>query len=158
MKTCLILFLTLNTREMVNMHYQINVKKKTRVTQLIQKFIDKLLYQVAWGKYLFIFQTHTFGILQMIFHLLKKVRRVQEIDNILVLQFLIHTLINSKKKSFCAFVDLKQAFGKVWRDGLWYKLLKCGINGTCFTYMKDTYKGIKSKICINGFFIKYFLL
>lgn len=73
------------------------------------------------------------------------------LDNILVLQFLTHTLINSKKKLLCAFVDFKQAFDTVWRGGLWYKLLKSGINGKCFTYIKNMYKGIKSKICINGF-------
>lgn len=55
-------------------------------------------------------------------------------------------MINSKKKLFCAFVDFKQAFDTVWRDGLWYKLLKSGINGKCFTYIKNMYKGIKSKI------------
>lgn len=62
------------------------------------------------------------------------------LDNILVLQFLTHTLINSKKKLFCAFVDFKQAFDTVWRDGLWYKLLKSGINGKCFTYIKTCTK------------------
>ena len=52
------------------------------------------------------------------------------LDNIVILHFLSNTLINSKKKLFCAFIDFKQAFDTIWRDGLWSKLLKSGINGT----------------------------
>lgn len=32
-----------------------------------------------------------------------------------------------RKKLFCAFIDFKQAFGTVWRNGLWYKILASGI-------------------------------
>lgn len=51
------------------------------------------------------------------------------LDHILTLQFLSHTLLSRKKKLFCAFVDFKQAFDTVWRNGLWYKLLENGIGG-----------------------------
>ena len=40
-------------------------------------------------------------------------------------------IMSSEKKLFCAFVDFKQAFDTVWRNGLWSKLAKNGINGKC---------------------------
>ena len=78
------------------------------------------------------------------------------LDNIVILHFLSNMLINSKKKLFCAFIDFKQAFDTIWRDGLWSKLLKSGINGKCFSYIQNMYKDIKSKICANGMMSKFF--
>ena len=51
-------------------------------------------------------------------------KQYSTIDHIISLQFLSHTLMSSKKKLFCAFVDFKQAFDTVWRNGLWSKLAK----------------------------------
>lgn len=72
------------------------------------------------------------------------------LDHIPTLQFLSNTLMKCKKKLFCAFIDFKQAFDTVWRNGLWRKLLNYGINGKCFKYITNMYKGIKSLIKMNG--------
>lgn len=40
-------------------------------------------------------------------------------------------------------------------NGLWHKLLYSGINGICFTYIQNMYKGIKSKYTFM-FFICFF--
>ena len=77
-------------------------------------------------------------------------------DHILTLQFLSHILLSRKKKLFCAFVDFKQAFDTVWRSGLWYKLLENGIKGKCYNFIRNMYKGIKSKISMNGMSSDYF--
>ena len=37
-----------------------------------------------------------------------------------------------KKKLFVTFVDFDKAFDKVWRDGLWCKLLLNNINGKMY--------------------------
>lgn len=78
------------------------------------------------------------------------------LDHILTLQFLSNTLLCRKKKLFCAFVDFKQAFDTVWRNGLWYKLLDNGIGGKCYAFIRNMYKGIKSKICMNGMSSDFF--
>jgi hypothetical protein len=78
------------------------------------------------------------------------------LDHILALQFLSHTLLSSKKKLFCAFVDFKQAFDTVWRNGLWYKMLENGIKGKCYTFIRNMYRGIKSKISMNGMSSDFF--
>ena len=55
-----------------------------------------------------------------------------------------------KKKLFCAFIDLKQAFDTIWRDGLWWKLVNFNINGKCFKLIKNMYSNIKSCLVVNG--------
>ena len=78
------------------------------------------------------------------------------LGNILTLQFLSQSLLSNRKKLFCAFIDFKQAFDTVWRDGLWYKLIKSGINGKCFDYIRNMYEGIKSLIRMNGRTTEFF--
>ena len=51
------------------------------------------------------------------------------IDAIFILKYLIDKKLNDKKNLYCAFIDLKKAFDSVSRTSLWYKLIKCGIDG-----------------------------
>ena len=37
----------------------------------------------------------------------------------------------------------------MWRDGLWYKLLKSGITGKLYTLVKNMYTNIKSCVLVN---------
>ena len=37
--------------------------------------------------------------------------------------------MQDKKRFPCAFVDLKKAFDSVYRNALWFKLLKMGLDG-----------------------------
>ena len=71
-------------------------------------------------------------------------------DNIFILYSLIEMLNFRKKKLFCAFIDLKQAFDTVWRDGLWWKLVNCKIDGKCLRLVKNMYSNIKSCLVVNG--------
>ena len=71
-------------------------------------------------------------------------------DNIFILYSRIEMLNYRKKKLFCAFIDLKQAFDTVWRDGLWWKMVNCNINGKCLTLIKNMYSNIKSCLVVNG--------
>jgi hypothetical protein len=78
------------------------------------------------------------------------------IYNIFVLQCLIDMRSAQNKKLFCVFIDFKKAFDTVWRNGLWFKLVKNNINGKCLNIIKNMYSNIKSKIKTNqsssGFF------
>ena len=47
---------------------------------------------------------------------------------------------------YCTSIDFKQAFDTVWRDGLWFKLKNCHINGKCLTFIQILYNNIKSRI------------
>ena len=75
------------------------------------------------------------------------------IDNI----FLLHTLISLsnlyKKKMYCIFIDFEKAFDKVWRTGLWNKMLQSHINGKMYNVIFNMYQGIKSRISFNGILV-----
>ena len=49
------------------------------------------------------------------------------------------------------------SFDTVWRQGLWTKVLKSGIDGKCFRFIKNMYKGIKSKVRIGQHVSNFFL-
>ena len=51
---------------------------------------------------------------------------------------------------FCAFIDLKQAFDSVWREGLWKKLFSVNINGKCLRLINNMYSDIKSCVRVGG--------
>lgn len=67
-------------------------------------------------------------------------------DNIFVINCLIEIFRSTKRKLYCTFVDFKQAFDRVWRDGLWAKLQNSNINGKCLNVIKNTYEKAKSRI------------
>ena len=72
------------------------------------------------------------------------------VDNIFILHSLIELVCKSKRKLYCAFIDLKQAFDRVWRDGLWLKLYQSYINGKCLRIIQNMYNNIKSCILVNN--------
>jgi hypothetical protein len=47
-------------------------------------------------------------------------------------------------------VDFEKAFDKVWRDGLWCKLLLNNINGKMYKVIYNMYQNIKSRIVYNN--------
>lgn len=71
-------------------------------------------------------------------------------DHIFTLYSLIELMKKRKQKLFCAFIDFSQAFDKVWRAGLWHKLIQNSINGKFLTLIINMYNNIKSCISCNG--------
>jgi hypothetical protein len=78
-------------------------------------------------------------------------------DHIFTLNSLIEILKKRKLKLYCIFVDFSQAFDKVWRVGLWHKLLNSSVNGKFFAVINNMYKNIKSCISHNGTFSQTFI-
>ena len=67
-------------------------------------------------------------------------------DNIFIVNCLIDISKSQKKKLYCTLVDCKQAFDRVWRDGLWAKLYSFRINRKCLNVIKSMYENSKSRI------------
>ena len=57
---------------------------------------------------------------------------------------LFQILKSKKKKLYCAFIDFEKAFDRVWRDGLFYKLILNQINGKMYNIIFNMYSNIKS--------------
>ena len=68
------------------------------------------------------------------------------VDNMFVLYSLIELSFLKKKKMYCAFIDFTSAFDKVWRVGLWRKLLSSHISGKCLNVIINMYNGCKSRL------------
>ena len=78
-------------------------------------------------------------------------------DHIYTLQSIINKYCFSKKdKLFCCFVDFKKAFDSVWREALFYKLLKLGIHGNFYLLLKDMYNNTKTCISLGKGLTKAF--
>ena len=67
-------------------------------------------------------------------------------DNIFIVNCLIDISKSQKKKLYCMFVDCKQAFDRVWRDGLFAKLYSFRINRKCLNVIKSIYENSKPRI------------
>ena len=57
---------------------------------------------------------------------------------------------------YCIFIDFEKAFDRVWRIGLWNKMLKSQINGKMYDIIFNMYQGIKSRISFDGVNSYYF--
>jgi len=71
------------------------------------------------------------------------------LDNTFVLKCLIDLFLSNNKKLYCAFVDYEKAFDRVWRAGLWYKLITNGIDGKLFNVIHNMYQDIKSCVMVD---------
>ena len=70
----------------------------------------------------------------------------------------IDNIFAKKEKVIVTFVDFEKAFDKVWRDGLWCKLLLNNINGKMYKLIYNMYQNIKSRIVYNNAVSDFFRL
>ena len=70
------------------------------------------------------------------------------VDAIFILQSLINKTINKKKKLYACFIDLKRAFDSVYRNGLWYKMIKSSLDGKLFDLIRSIYSEVMS--CVKN--------
>ena len=71
-------------------------------------------------------------------------------DQVFVIQSLVDIFLKRGKKLYIAWVDYAKAFDKVWRQGLFYKMLKQGLSAKIVNIVKSIYANIKSKVMVNG--------
>ncbi len=71
-------------------------------------------------------------------------------DHILVLKTLIDSYIKQGKKLYTCFIDFAQCFDTVWRDGLFYKLLKYNIGGSFYGILRSMYQNNVCSVKVSG--------
>ena len=78
------------------------------------------------------------------------------VDTMFVLKMLIDYLYASRKKLFCACIDLNAAFDSINISWLWLKLENYCIQGKFFNVVKNMYEKAKSCVRVNGTCSDYF--
>ena len=77
-------------------------------------------------------------------------------DHIFLLKGIIDKYVQKRKKMFACFVDYKKAYGNVWRDGLYYKLLTSGIKPGMVRIICSMCRNTQQGSKINGSVTKPF--
>ena len=52
--------------------------------------------------------------------------------------------MKNKKRLYYDFIDLQRAFDSVYRNALWYKLIKYGVDGKLLKLLRSMYCAVKS--------------
>ena len=78
------------------------------------------------------------------------------VDHIFSLSVLIRNRLRMKQNLFCAFIDLEKAFDRIDRRLLFYRLLKCGINGNLYNVIKAMYSDTVSSVRVNNNLTEWF--
>jgi hypothetical protein len=61
-----------------------------------------------------------------------------------------------QKGAFCCFVDVKKAFDRVFRAGLWQKIADAGVKGKMWRVLKSIYESVESCVMVNGHLTDWF--
>ena len=62
------------------------------------------------------------------------------------------------KKTFVAFIDIAKAYDRVWRNGLWHKLLQSGIRGKMWRILKNIYNQVESSVLLGQGLTDFFTI
>ena len=69
-------------------------------------------------------------------------------------------IIKRKKKegkpTYACFLDIKKAYDTVWREGLWDKLLRVGVQNRLIQVIKNLYSEVKSSVILNDRLTEWF--
>ena len=68
-------------------------------------------------------------------------------DHVFTIKTLIDKYQNAGKRLYMCFIDFKKAYDTIWREGLFYKLLKQGISKTFVKLLINIYS--RQKSCVN---------
>ena len=69
------------------------------------------------------------------------------VDAIFTLNSFIQRQLGENKKLYCCFVDLQKCFDSIYRNGLWYKLIKYNVSGKLFNVIRSLYNDVK--LCVK---------
>ena len=77
-------------------------------------------------------------------------KKARPADHLFVLKNLIDTYATNNKKLYACFIDFQKAYDSVWRIGLYYKLIKSGVDIEMVRLLKNMYDKTTQTLKING--------
>ena len=69
------------------------------------------------------------------------------LDNLLILRSVVEKSKSKQKDCFLSFVDLRKAYDRVWREGLWSSLKTLGFGGKTLAMLKSLYVNTQQRVC-----------
>lgn len=78
------------------------------------------------------------------------------VDAVFVLMSLIQKYLNENKRLYVVFVDMMKCFDSIYRNALWLKLYKIGIQGKLLRIIRDMYQKVKSCVKACSTYSDYF--
>ena len=71
-------------------------------------------------------------------------------DHVFVLKSLIDLYTKNDKKVYACFVDFQKAYDTIWRNGLFYKLMKYGFSQKIIFLLKSMYDRVVSAVKVKS--------
>jgi reverse transcriptase-like protein len=72
------------------------------------------------------------------------------LDQIFTLHEILASRRERKKHTFRAFLDARHAYDRVWRDGLLYRLVECGVNGRMLRFVSSMLSATNRHVAAHG--------
>ena len=70
------------------------------------------------------------------------------VDALFALQSIVQMYLNRNQRLYVTFIDLKKCFDSIYRNGMWLKLFKTGIQSKMLRIVKTMYAKVKS--CVKS--------
>jgi endonuclease/exonuclease/phosphatase family metal-dependent hydrolase len=77
-------------------------------------------------------------------------------DHLFALSEMIRIRKSRGESTYCAFIDLKKAYDRVFRNGLWVQLWNIGVKGKMWRVLTQIYKRVRSSVLVNGVQSRWF--
>ena len=73
-------------------------------------------------------------------------------DQVFILHEIVTRRLEKKAPTLLMFVDVRKAYDRVWRSGLWLKLKNAGLGGNCLRMIREMYSRVTRTVLVNGRF------
>ena len=68
--------------------------------------------------------------------------------------FLLHELIGARRErqqpTYACFIDVRKAYDRTWRDGLWTRLHDVGVRGHTWRVLRAMFARVRRRVLVNG--------
>ena len=78
------------------------------------------------------------------------------VDAIFILMSIVQNYLNENKRLYVIYVDMLKCFDSIYRNALWLKMFKSGIQGKLLRIVKDMYANVKSRVKSCSSYSDYF--
>ena len=71
-------------------------------------------------------------------------------DQLFILKEVWSSRREQRLPTYAAFLDVKSAYDRVWRDGLWHQLYQCGVRGKAWRMIRAMYERMQRVVLVDG--------